>query len=183
MNTGNKPVVFLDRDGVLTVEKSYVCTVEDLEIFPYIRECIEEIHKKGYLAIVLTNQSGIARGYFTEDTLLEMNSYLQRMTGVDAVYYCPHYENGTVERYAVSCKCRKPNIGMIEKACEDFDVDLSRSYMVGDRAGDILCGQRAGIRTVLMESGYGSERLEKDVSADLVLADLRALVKVLENHL
>lgn len=88
----SKPVVFLDRDGVLSVEKSYVCSVDELEIFPYAKECVRTIHEKGYLAIVVTNQSGVARGYFTEEQLQEMNRYLMRETGVDAVYYCPHHE-------------------------------------------------------------------------------------------
>lgn len=173
-----RPAVFLDRDGVLTREKGYVCSVEEMEIFPYVKDCIKQIHQKGYLAIVITNQSGVARGYFTEDTLLGMNQYLKEKTGVDAVYYCPHYEQGVVGRYAIKCECRKPQAGMIMRACQDFAIDLSRSYMVGDRTGDILCGQSVGIRTVLVESGYGRKSLDKDVTADDYMVDLRDFIKL-----
>ncbi len=175
---GKRPAVFLDRDGVLTREKGYVHSVEELEIFSYVKSCVAQIHRKGYLAIVITNQSGVARGYFTEDELLEMNRYLKEKTGVDAVYYCPHYEQGIVEKYAVKCGCRKPKTGMIMRACREFEIDLSRSYMVGDRTGDILCGQSVGIQTVLVESEYGRERLEKGVRADNYMADLRDLIKL-----
>lgn len=174
--------VFLDRDGVLTVEKGYVKKKDDLEIFPYVRRCIETIHDKGYHAIVLTNQSGIARGYFTEGQLEEMNAYLLRETGVDAVYYCPHHEKGVVGRYAVKCNCRKPETGMIWQACKDFDIDkqaLNASYMVGDRASDIKLGQNAGVTSVLLESGYGTRRLEEEVKADLICKDLVEFVSML----
>ena len=174
-----KPAVFLDRDGVLTVEKSYVCSVAEIEIFPYTKECIKQIKDKGYYAIVITNQSGVARGLFTEDTLVKMNEYLLQETGVDALYYCPHYWNGTIPEYTFECDCRKPKIGMIQKACNDFLIDLGHSYMVGDRATDILLGQNVGVKTVLVESGYGTERLEADVRPDYVMEDLREVIDLL----
>ena len=96
-----KPAVFLDRDGVLTEEKSYITVMENLKIFPYAADCIKRIHNKGYYAIVITNQSGIARGLLTEKELKEMNRYLILQTGVDAVYYCPHHPDA-------GCNCRKP---------------------------------------------------------------------------
>lgn len=177
-----KPIIFLDRDGVLTEEKGYVCKVEDLVIFPYAKETVKKIHEKGYYAIVVTNQSGVGRGYFTENELLKMNSLLIHETGVDAVYYCPHYTKGIVKRYAVPCNCRKPGIEMIEKACKDFfidDVILKQSYMVGDRASDIKMGQNAGIKTVLLESGYGTARLEEMVVPDYIYKDLKEFVNAL----
>ena len=174
-----RPAVFLDRDGVLTEEKSYIACVRALCIFSYAAECVRVIHEKGYYAIVVTNQSGVARGLFTERRLQEMNNYLIRQTGVDAVYYCPHHPDGNVEAYRKECRCRKPGTGMIERACRDFDIDLGHSYMVGDRAGDILAGQSAGVKTVLVESGYGNARLESEVRADYVLRDLRGLTDVL----
>lgn len=176
----SKPAVFLDRDGVLTVENSYVCSVEELEIFPYARECIQQIHKKGFYAIVITNQSGIARGMFTEEELHRMNRMLVQETGVDAVYYCPHHPQGIVEKYKVICDCRKPKTGLLERACKDYQIDLDHSYMVGDRAGDILAGMEMGIKTVLLESGYGLERLEQDVKPDYCLEDLRMFVEALD---
>lgn len=178
-NTIRKPVVFLDRDGVLTREKSYVCRAKDLEIFTYVAECIAKIKEKGYLTIVITNQSGIARGLFAEEELIKMNQLLMKKTGVDAIYYCPHYEQGIITKYVRKCSCRKPQTGMIEQACQDFDIDLTKSYMVGDRASDILTGQRAGIKTILLESGYGSARLEEQVTPDHTLNDLRTVADLL----
>lgn len=174
-----KPAVFLDRDGVLTVEESYVCSADQLKIFPYAGECIEEIHRKGYYAIVITNQSGIARGLFSEEELQKMNQMLIRETGVDAVYYCPHHPEGIVKKYAVACSCRKPQTGLLKKACLDFHIDLENSFMVGDRAGDIVAGKGMKIQTVLLESGYGSGRLEQEVQPDYRLEDLRKFVELL----
>ncbi len=179
MARSKKPTVFLDRDGVLTEEKGYISSVENLNIFPYARECIRQIHKKGYYAIVLTNQSGVARGLFDEDELLKMNSYLIQKTGVDAVYYCPHHPEGRVEKYKKECQCRKPEIGMFQMACQEFDIDMTNSYMVGDRAGDILAGQKAGVRTILLESGYGTAGLEKEIEPDYIFPDLRDIISVL----
>ena len=179
MTEDKKPALFLDRDGVLTEETGYITAVENLHIFPYAAECIRQIHEKGYYAIVITNQSGVARGLFTEETLKDMNTYLKEMTGVDAIYYCPHHPDGDVDGYKKICNCRKPGIGLLEQACIDFDIDMNRSYMVGDRAGDILTGQRAGIKAVLLESGYGSERLEQNVMPDYVFDDLRNVIDIL----
>lgn len=176
---GKRPAVFLDRDGVLTREKSYVRSIEELEIFPYAEECIRRIRNKGYYAIVVTNQSGVARGYFTEETLLSMNRYLKEKTGVDAVYYCPHCQQGMMPKYAVYCNCRKPGTGMIERACDEFEIDMEHSYLAGDRACDIRMGEQAGLRTILLESGYGSERLEEKVTPDYIMKDLREFVEFL----
>lgn len=175
----SRPAIFLDRDGVLTEERGYIDSVEKLRIFPYASECINQIHKKGYYAIVVTNQSGVARGLFTEEALQKMNGYLIQQTSVDAVYYCPHHPEGIVEKYRMICCCRKPNIGMLQTACNKFDIDMENSYMVGDRAGDIIAGKNAGLTTVLLESGYGTARLEKDVKPDYVLGDLRDIMEVL----
>lgn len=175
-----KPAVFLDRDGVLTEEKSYITSLKELNIFSYARECVRKIHEKGYYAIVITNQSGVARGLFTEEQLLEMNRYLTEQTGVDAVYYCPHHPKGKIERYRKICSCRKPNTGLLEAANRDFRIDMEHSYLAGDRAGDILAGINAGLRTILLESGYGSARLEAQVGPDYFVQDLRDVIAILQ---
>lgn len=176
------PAVFLDRDGVLTVERGHICPVDEVEIFPYAADCIAQIHKKGYLAIVITNQSGVARGLFTEKELLEFHEQLRKKTSVDAVYYCPHYVKGSVKKYAVECECRKPNTGLIKRACLDFKIDGMRSFMVGDRASDIITGKNAGLQTVLLESGYGSRTMEENVKADFVFQDLREFAENLKSE-
>lgn len=169
-----KPAVFLDRDGVVTKEKSYVKSVTEVEIFDYAKESIHRIHEKGYYVFIVTNQSGVARGLFSMDDLLQMNELVRRETDVDAIYYCPHYPEGIIKEYSKYCTCRKPAIGMFQMACKEFDIDMEHSYMVGDRASDILAGQNAGLQTVLLESGYGTKRLEGNVNPDLILENLEA---------
>lgn len=175
-----RPAVFLDRDGVLVAEKGYVCSKTELEIFSYAKDCIAKIHEKGYYAIVITNQSGVARGLFTEFALLEMNQYLCNILQLDDVFYCPHLETGSVKRYAKKCTCRKPLHGLIKQACEKYEIDIEDSFMVGDRKGDILCGRNAGIKTVLVESGYDIKAFEDDIEADYIYTDLRDFVKALK---
>lgn len=169
----------MDRDGVLCVEKSYITSMEQLEIFPYTAECIDQIHRKGFLAICITNQSAVARGMLSETQLEIIHQYLMNTTGLDGLYYCPHHPKG-IGRYRCACDCRKPGTGLIEQAVKEHDVDVGHSYMVGDRASDILCGKNAGIRTVLLESGYGTARLEYLVEPDAICVDLREFVQLLD---
>lgn len=173
-----RPAIFLDRDGVLCVEKSYVTQAEELEIFPYTKDCINLLHQKGYLAVCITNQSAVARGMMSEGTLQEIHAYLKQQTGLDAIYYCPHHPDGTGP-YRKQCGCRKPRTGMLRQAQEQFPIDMVRSYLVGDRASDVICGQNAGLKTVLLESGYGTRRLEQKVTADFVCRDLRDFVDMI----
>lgn len=171
-----RAAVFLDRDGVLCAEKGYVTHMEELEIFPYARESIDLLHQKGFLAICVTNQSAVARGWMTERTLQRMNQALIERTGLDAVYYCPHHPQG-IGRYGIVCGCRKPDSGMIERAMLEYGIVRGGSYMVGDRATDILCGQKAGLKTVLVESGYGTARLEQPVKPDFCYDNLWEFVR------
>lgn len=154
--------VFLDRDGVICEDTDYVTSFDKLRIYPYAREAIELIHKKGYLAIVITNQSGVARGMMTEDTLLQINEYLKEETGVDAIYYCPHLppEGEEIHPYRIFCNCRKPDSGLIEQAIADYKIDREKSYMVGDRETDIMAGKKAGLKTVWIKSKYNTERAD-----------------------
>ena len=179
MKPGKRPAVFLDRDGVLTEEKSYVTSIKDLSVFFYTRESIQKIHEKGYYAIVITNQSGVARGFFDEETLRKMNTWLIEETGVDQIYYCPHHPEGRILQYRKECLCRKPGTAMFNQASRDFAIAMEKSYMVGDRASDILAGQNMGLKTILVESGYGTKRLEQPVAPDQVVKDLRSVAALL----
>ncbi len=174
--TMKRPAIFLDRDGVLTVEHMTITIPSEIEIFDYARECVDKIHKLGYLAIVITNQEGVAKGLFSMDELTALNRRIRSSLGVDDIFCCPHHPEGSVKEYAIVCDCRKPKPGLIRQATDKYDVDLKRSYMVGDRAGDILAGESAGVRTVLLDSGYGRSRLEEDVVADYYCADLKEFV-------
>ncbi|MGN0349340.1 MAG: D-glycero-alpha-D-manno-heptose-1,7-bisphosphate 7-phosphatase [Roseburia sp.] len=169
-----KKAVFLDRDGVLCEDTDYVTCFEKLKIFPFAAEAVELIHQKGYLAIVVTNQSGVARGMMTEATLQLLNEALQKQTGVDRIYYCPHLPPEAEEfpPYRVICNCRKPGIGMLKRAVKEYGIDLTQSYMVGDRISDIQTGKRAGVKTV-----YLSGEKKMQVDADEVYASVLEFAK------
>lgn len=185
---GNKgrPVVFLDRDGVLCEEHGYVVSVDGLHIFPYAREAVRRLHDLGYLAIVITNQSAVARGLVTEEEVNRINRHLALTTGVDGVYCCPHYppQEGEPEKppYRVFCDCRKPGTGLIHRAVRDFAPDMRTAWFIGDRAGDIKTGQAVGAKTVLLESGYGTAKLEAPVKPDFVFHTLLDFVEYLEEE-
>ena len=174
------PTVFLDRDGVLCKEMSYVTKADELYVFPFSKACIEAFHSLGYLAIIVTNQSAVARGLVSEGEIQKMNVLLKSEIGVDDIYYCPHHPEGIVKKYSITCDCRKPKTGMITRALLEHDIDIEESWMVGDRSSDILLGQNAGLNTVLLESGYGTVRMEQQVEPDYVLDDLRDVVKLLK---
>lgn len=168
-----KPAIFLDRDGVLSPEKNYVTSINDFEIFSFSREAVKKIHEAGYYAIVITNQSAVARGLLKIEELKKMNSYLIRETNVDAIYYCPHHIRGCIKQYAIACNCRKPKSGLIEKACNEYEIDLENSYFLGDRITDIIAGKTAGICTVLLKSGYDTRISDYDVKPEYVFRNLK----------
>lgn len=149
--------VFLDRDGTINVDTSYLYKPEDFVWIKGAREAIKYAHDKGYLVIVVTNQSGIARGYYTEDDVLALHKFindeLQKInTKIDAFYYCPHHIEGSIDKYKIECECRKPKSGMLLKAAVDFDIDLSKSFMFGDREKDKNAGENAGVKSAVFNS-------------------------------
>lgn len=169
-----KPAIFLDRDGVLVEERSYITNTDDLRIFPYTAQCIQQFKELGYYTICISNQSAVGRGMMQLSDLQVINQFLITNTYIDAIYCCPHYwkENIPV------CDCRKPQTGLFKQAMQDYSIDLQGSYMVGDRATDILAGQNIGVKTILLESGYGSSQLEADVTPDHIVQDLRDVVQI-----
>ena len=152
--------VFLDRDGTINIEVNYLYKQEDFEFIENTIEAIKIFHKLKFKVIVLTNQSGIARGYYTEDDVKKLHKHIDVLlankdTYVDYYYYCPHYPEGTVEEYKKVCKCRKPKIGMIVDAVKDFDIDLNESIIIGDKEIDVQTGKNAGIgKCVLVRTGH-----------------------------
>lgn len=181
-------VIFLDRDGVLCEERGYVISFSELQLFPYARESVARMHALGYAVIVITNQSAIARGLADEAAIADIHSYIIQETGVDHVYCCPHLPpkpgEPQVPPYRIVCNCRKPHTGLIDQAVRDHGLDLKEAYFVGDRASDIEAGQAVGIRTVLLQSGYGLAHLERPVKPDLIFDTLLDFVTYLEreNH-
>ena len=133
--------VFLDRDGTINIEKNYLYRIEDFVFLPGVIEALRLIQSCGYLLIIITNQSGIARGYYEEADFQKLNEWMletlkEQGVKIDAVYYCPHHPEGKIERYRIKCHCRKPKTGMFYQAVEDFSLDLAQCFAVGDKIRD-----------------------------------------------
>lgn len=152
--------VFMDRDGTITDEVGYVNHPSRLKLFDWTIPAIQQLNRAGLKAVVITNQAGVARGYFTEDLVQEVHALLrEKLRGagahLDGIYYCPHHPSAGEPPYRQDCRCRKPRPGMLEQAARDLDIELASSYMVGDRYGDVELARRVGARAVFVKSGYG----------------------------
>jgi D-glycero-D-manno-heptose 1,7-bisphosphate phosphatase len=168
---GLSPALFIDRDGTLMKDVDYCGDPRKVEVFKGAREALLKIKERGYKLIVVTNQSGIGRGYFDEVAYRAVEREVARQVGpavIDGSYFCPH----TPEE---KCLCRKPEPGMVLQAAEEHGIDLSRSFFIGDKESDLQCGRRAGTRTILVKTGYGNEADQS--AADLVVSDLPAAVE------
>lgn len=182
-----KPTVFMDRDGTMTVEGGYINHPSRLELISGTADAVRLCNENGLLAVVATNQAGVARGYFTEDLIHVVHDRLKAMLAekgavLDAIYYCPHHPHEGKPPYRSECDCRKPGPGMINQACRELPVDKSRGYMVGDKISDSEFGHRLGLRTVMVLTGYGRGEYEyqrqdwKD-TPDFVAEDLKHAVE------
>ena len=152
--------VFIDRDGTLTEEVGYVNHPSRLRLYPWSAQAIKALNQNGLRTIVVTNQAGIARGYFNEDLVTQVHEKLRaEMSGagarLDAIYYCPHHPSVGEAPYRQDCNCRKPKPGMLYRAAQELGVDLSRSFVIGDRYGDVELAHNAGARSIFVLSGYG----------------------------
>lgn len=155
--TTGRPAVFLDKDGTLVHDLPYNVDPDRLRLTPGAREATHALRRAGYALVVVTNQSGIARGLFPPAALPPIRARLEFLLNVtfDAFEICPHHPRGTILEYAVACGCRKPLPGLLLSAARDLDLDLARSWMVGDILDDIEAGSRAGCRTALILGGGG----------------------------
>ena len=150
MHLSARPALFLDRDGVINVDHGYVCTQEQFELVEGVLELCRHARELGYLIFVITNQAGIGRGYYTEQEFLEFTEWMCGVfeahgASIDKVYFCPSHPEHGVGKYRIDSPFRKPGPGMILQAAEEFDVDLERSVLVGDKESDIKAGLAAGI--------------------------------------
>jgi D-glycero-D-manno-heptose 1,7-bisphosphate phosphatase len=155
-----KPAVFLDRDGTLIEEAGYLDRLELIALYPWSGAALRALQQAGYGLVVVTNQGGVARGYFDEDFVREAHrrvDALLRAEGVtvDGYYYCPHDPAGTMQGYGHVCECRKPAPGLVRTAARALDLDLARSFVVGDKWLDVELAQNVGARGVLVRTGYG----------------------------
>jgi D-glycero-D-manno-heptose 1,7-bisphosphate phosphatase len=182
--------VFIDRDGTISEEVGYVNHPSRYRVFPYAAEAIKQLNEAGWLAVLVTNQAGVARGYFTEDVIGAVHDLLAReLEGggarLDAIYYCPHHPSVGEPPYRFDCDCRKPRPGLIRRAAADLDIDLAASWMVGDRYSDTELARNAGTRAALVLSGYGrgeweyqrgAWRHEPDLVAENLLEAVRKII-------
>ncbi len=157
--------IFLDRDGTLNEEVGHIVAPEQFRLFNFAPEAVRLINESGWRALVVTNQSGVARGHFTEEFLAEIHrlmdgSLRRKGARLDAFYYCPHHPDFGEPPYRLDCGCRKPRPGLMERAARDFDLDLTGCFVVGDRYRDVEMGYAVGARSVMVKTGFGREEYE-----------------------
>ena len=155
-----KPAVFIDRDGTVIEEAGYLDRLDRLVFFPYAVDAVRLLKRAGFAVVIVTNQAGVGRGIYGEQFVHDTHALIAARfaaagAGVDAFYYCPHHPDATVARYRVACDCRKPAPGMLHKAAADLDLDLTRSFAIGDKWSDVKAGEAAGTRSLLVRTGYG----------------------------
>ena len=153
-----KPAVFFDRDGVLNVDKEYIYRQEDFTWVDGAIDAIKLLNDMDYYVFVITNQSGVARGYYTEDDVIKLHSWMNeelKKSGamIHGFYYCPHLPEAAIEKYRIQCECRKPAPGMILQAMNEWPVDKEKSFLIGDSGRDVEAAENAGIKGYLFEGG------------------------------
>ena len=178
-------VIFLDRDGTINEEVEYLHRPEDLKILPGVPEAIRNLKEHGFKIVVVTNQAGVARGYYEEADVERLHLYLNEClrkdgAAIDYFFYCPHHPVHGIGKYKTACRCRKPETGMFEMAEQYYRVDKAHSWMIGDKLLDVEAGRNYGVRSILVGTGYGSDIYEGMSAADRETAfdgyapDLRA---------
>ena len=174
--------VFLDRDGTLIEEVGYLDRPERVEFFPWTIDAVRVLNRAGLAVVLVSNQSGIARGFFTDAVVDQVHQRMADMLAaggahIDAYYYCPHHPEGSVAGLARVCECRKPARGLVDRAVAEFGVDPGRSFVVGDRWLDVGLARKVGAKAVLVRTGYGDSEERKppaDLTADVIVDNLIA---------
>ena len=169
---GKRPAAFLDRDGVLNIDHGYAHRPDQLEWIASAPDTVRLLNEAGYYVIVITNQSGVARGYYEETAVHQFHAHMQdalRAQGahIDAFYYCPHHPDGMIKEFAIKCRCRKPEPGLLEQAARDWPIDLNRSFLIGDKDDDMAAANAFHIRGIRFDARAGS-------LVDLVRNELQA---------
>ncbi len=181
---GKRKAVFLDRDGTVIEDMDYGAEVTRLRFLPGALEAIQRLNRAGYLVVIVTNQSGVARGLFSEDELEEFNRKLillaqEHDARIDEVYYCPHHPEGKVPIYTVDCRCRKPKPGMLLRAAEALDIDLRASFAIGNMPRDVEAGRRAGCRTIFIQTEAAPESQASAIASDFSVDGLSEAVDII----
>ena len=174
--------MFLDRDGTVNEEVGYLADLSKLRLIPGTGAAIRRLNKAGFKVVLVTNQSGVARGYFPESLVREAHERLCEMlksegARIDAFYYCPHHPKAGSSHYTTDCDCRKPKTGLIDRAVKELAIDIKHSYMVGDKWSDVELAQRAGVHAILVTTGFapddpGNNRPKHVQDPDFTAVDL-----------
>jgi D-glycero-D-manno-heptose 1,7-bisphosphate phosphatase len=184
------PTVFLDRDGTLIEEVGYLSHLDRIALYPWSIESVKLLNRAGFKVVVVTNQAGVARGLFDEDFIHEAHRFLDQKFGdggatIDKFYYCPHHPEASVEAYRCECDCRKPKAGMLWKAAQELQLELSHSFVIGDRLSDLRLGPAVGAKSVLVRTGYGettARELTDDVEVSYTAPELMTAVAWILRH-
>jgi D-glycero-D-manno-heptose 1,7-bisphosphate phosphatase len=182
VSRASRRAVFLDRDGTIIEEVGYLDRAERVEFYPWTIDAIRAFNRAGLAVVMISNQSGVARGFFTETVVDHVHAHMAAMLAeggarIDAYYYCPHHPDGKVAGYARPCDCRKPGRGLVDRAVRELDVDPARSFVVGDRWVDVALARAVGASGVLVRTGYGmsvEQQRPDDLTADAVVDNLIA---------
>lgn len=161
------PVVFIDRDGTLNKEAGYINHLDNFKLYRFSYHAVRLLNLYQIKVIVITNQAGVGRGYFTEDFLKKIHKKMTKQLWengacIDGLYYCPHHPSSKVREYAIDCNCRKPKTGLIENALKDTasKADMEKMYFIGDKFTDVKTGQNSGCKTAMVKTGYGKGELD-----------------------
>ena len=184
------PTVFLDRDGTLIEEVGYLSHLDRIALYPWSIESVKLLNRAGFKVVVVTNQAGVARGLFDEDFIDEAHRFLDQKFSdggatIDKFYYCPHHPEASVEAYRSECDCRKPKAGMLWKAAQELQLELSQSFVFGDRLSALRLGQAVGARSLLVRTGYGettARELTDDVEVAYTAPELMTAVAWILRH-
>lgn len=177
--------VFLDRDGTIIQENNYNYRKDQLRLISKAAGAIKLLNQKDFKTIIITNQAGVAKGYYSEkDTILFNQLMIKELESqnakIDAIYCCYHHPEAKLVEYKIDCDCRKPKPGMLKKAEKELDIDIKRSYIIGDKKSDIDAGNSIGCRTILVLTGYGKDEIRKyDIECDYIAKDLYDAVEIL----
>jgi D-glycero-D-manno-heptose 1,7-bisphosphate phosphatase len=185
-----RPAVFLDRDGTMIVDVGYLRRVEDIEFYPWTIDAIRALNQAGLPVVVVTNQSGIARGLLTESILQDVHRVIDETlsaggAAIAGYYHCPHHAKGTVAEYSIECDCRKPLPGLVDRAVRELNLDPARSFVVGDKWMDVALGRAVGARALLVRTGEGaaeSLRPPAGLEADAIVDNLAGAASWILRH-
>ena len=182
-----KKAIFLDRDGVINKDKCYVYKIKDFEFEKNALQGLKLINFKKYLVFIICNQAGIAKGHYTEEDFEKFDQWMKKFLfkkgiKITKTYYCPHHPKAKISRYRKKCNCRKPEIGLLLKAKGEFNVNLKKSYLIGDKTSDILTGEKAGCKTILIKTGYGGKDKLFSVKPDYIAKNLLEAINLINNY-